>query len=58
MPTLTTNKNLFGGIQGSEVEMECVVEAHPRPVNYWIKGNPPKPGITDLFDRPEILSAG
>lgn len=37
-PNVTTPRTLFGSYVESDVTIECIVEAFPLPVNYWIKG--------------------
>lgn len=37
-PNVTTPRTLFGSYVDSDVTVECVIEAYPLPVNYWIKG--------------------
>lgn len=37
-PNVTTPRTLFGSYVESDVTIECIVEAFPLSVNYWIKG--------------------
>lgn len=40
-PNATTPRTLFGSYVDSDVTVECIIEAFPLPVNYWIKGTKP-----------------
>ena len=37
-PTVKAPSQLLGAPLGSDVQLECQVEASPSPVSYWLKG--------------------
>ncbi|XP_058799431.1 lachesin-like [Phymastichus coffea] len=37
IPSVTAVNQLLGAPVGTDVVLECYVEAHPNPVNYWLK---------------------
>ncbi|XP_055700744.1 lachesin-like isoform X1 [Phlebotomus papatasi] len=57
-PQIVTPRSLFGGLAESDVVLECMVEASPISVNYWIKGSVPKRNSYETFTRPEMLLDG
>lgn len=60
-PNLQTPKQLLGGLAGSDIIMECLIEAFPRPVNYWIRASNTKAGdviSSELYVRPDMLLDG
>lgn len=67
-PSVRPTSQLLGAPLGSDVQLECTVEASPMPVSYWLKGgrvlpnsfagavngNYEQPGLS----RPEMLLDG
>jgi hypothetical protein len=42
-PTVRAPSQLLGAPLGSDVQLECHVEASPSPVSYWLKGGKGSP---------------
>lgn len=63
-PTVKAPSQLLGAPLGSDVALECQVEASPAPVSYWLKGGRiPLNGFigglnTEGQPRPEMLLDG
>ncbi|GAB0090667.1 Immunoglobulin-like domain [Sergentomyia squamirostris] len=57
-PQIVTPRSLFGGLAESDVDLECMIQASPISVNYWIKGSAPKRNSYESFIRPEMLLDG
>ncbi|CRL05482.1 CLUMA_CG018236, isoform B [Clunio marinus] len=64
-PTVKAPSQLLGAPLGSDVQLECQVEASPSPVSYWLKGGrvPPNGFIGGMSSesgqpRPEMLLDG
>lgn len=66
-PSVRAPSQLLGAPLGSDVQLECHVEASPTPVSYWLKGGrvPPNGFIAGMGGpqeqgqpRPEMLLDG
>jgi neurotrimin len=65
-PSVRAPSQLLGAPLGSDVQLECQVEASPAPVSYWLKGGRiPQGGFTGVSNtveqgqhRPEMLLDG
>ena len=59
-PLIMTSKPLIGSVEGNNVNIECLVEAFPYSVNYWMKEIPSfnkfnKDSIIDYYNKPEMV---
>jgi hypothetical protein len=66
-PSVRAPSQLLGAPLGSDVQLECQVEASPAPVSYWLKGGRmPQGGFAGVSNtieqqgqhRPEMLLDG
>lgn len=53
-PSVRAPSQLLGAPLGSDVQLNCQVEASPAPVSYWLKGGRLPPGFTGNMHNTEI----
>ena len=57
-PSVQVPSQLLGAPLGSEVQLECLVEASPAPVSYWMKGGKSPTNLEAGQPRSEMLLDG